>query len=50
MLNGKLYDYVFDIDLNGDGSGMFKIGYNVGDNPYQVAQDFIWYKLLYLLP
>jgi phospholipase A-2-activating protein len=39
-LYGKEFDYVFDVDL-GDG-GMKKIGYNRGDNPYEVAQEFLW--------
>jgi len=39
-LHGKQYDYVFDIDT-GDGQ-MRKLGYNNTDNPYVVAQDFLW--------
>ncbi|KAJ3371504.1 hypothetical protein GGF31_003113 [Allomyces arbusculus] len=38
--DGKEYDYVFDIDL-GNGS-MLKLPYNVADNPYTAAQQFIW--------
>eukprot|EP01012_Entosiphon_sulcatum_P039725 TRINITY_DN5274_c0_g1_i1.p1 TRINITY_DN5274_c0_g1~~TRINITY_DN5274_c0_g1_i1.p1 ORF type:complete len:804 (+),score=134.24 TRINITY_DN5274_c0_g1_i1:28-2412(+) len=40
--NGKWYDYVFPVDLNGDGTGNFKLGYNRGENPYEAAQRFIW--------
>ncbi|KAI8817194.1 WD40-repeat-containing domain protein [Fimicolochytrium jonesii] len=38
---GKDYDYVFDVDL-GDGAPALKLPYNVSDNPYQAAQQFIW--------
>ncbi|EFA76678.1 hypothetical protein PPL_09428 [Heterostelium album PN500] len=40
LLNGAEYDYVFDIDVN-EGT-MYKIGYNNGQNPYTVAQEFLW--------
>lgn len=40
ILNGKEYDYVFDVDI-GDGM-MRKLGYNNGENPYVVAQQFLW--------
>eukprot|EP01114_Cavostelium_apophysatum_P016670 TRINITY_DN4790_c0_g1_i2.p1 TRINITY_DN4790_c0_g1~~TRINITY_DN4790_c0_g1_i2.p1 ORF type:complete len:734 (+),score=122.97 TRINITY_DN4790_c0_g1_i2:70-2271(+) len=40
VLYGKEYDYIFDIDT-GDGI-MRKLGYNNTDNPYSVAQDFLW--------
>lgn len=39
-LNGKEYDYIFDVDI-GDGQ-MRKLGYNNSENPYQVAQEFLW--------
>jgi phospholipase A-2-activating protein len=39
-LNGKVYDYVFDVDL-GDGNPPRKLGYNANENPYVVAQEFI---------
>lgn len=45
LLHGKEYDYVFDIDL-GDESGIRKLGYNNGENPYVAAQDFIWKEQL----
>lgn len=38
---GKDYDYVFDIDI-GDGIPALKLPFNVTENPYQAAQDFIW--------
>ncbi len=38
---GKSFDYVFDVDLNNDGV-MRKLPCNEGDNPYYVAQQFIW--------
>ncbi|GAM20636.1 hypothetical protein SAMD00019534_038110 [Acytostelium subglobosum LB1] len=40
LLDGKEYDYVFDIDVN-EGT-MYKIGYNNGENPWTVAQEFLW--------
>jgi len=40
MVDGKEYDYVFDVDL-GDGA-MRKLGYNVTENPYTAAQQFLW--------
>eukprot|EP01062_Namystynia_karyoxenos_P070148 TRINITY_DN65525_c0_g1_i1.p1 TRINITY_DN65525_c0_g1~~TRINITY_DN65525_c0_g1_i1.p1 ORF type:complete len:900 (+),score=309.45 TRINITY_DN65525_c0_g1_i1:71-2701(+) len=39
--NGQMWDYVFDVDLRGDGSGYFKLPYNKGENPYMAAQRFI---------
>ncbi|KYQ91773.1 hypothetical protein DLAC_07565 [Tieghemostelium lacteum] len=39
VLQGKEYDYIFDIDVN-DGTP-FKLGYNIGENPYEVAQNFL---------
>jgi len=39
QLDGKRYDYIFDIELE---NGLKrKIGYNKGQNPYQVSQEFI---------
>eukprot|EP00004_Rigifila_ramosa_P012527 TRINITY_DN2713_c0_g1_i1.p1 TRINITY_DN2713_c0_g1~~TRINITY_DN2713_c0_g1_i1.p1 ORF type:complete len:713 (-),score=154.99 TRINITY_DN2713_c0_g1_i1:38-2176(-) len=38
VYNGKEYDYIFDVDLEGV---MRKLCYNVTENPYKVAQDFI---------
>jgi len=40
ILNGKEFDFVFDVDI-GDGM-MRKLGYNNGENPYVVAQQFLW--------
>ncbi len=40
MHNGKEYDKVFDIEV--DDGVTLQCGYNFGDNPYSVAQDFIW--------
>jgi len=39
LFEGKEYDYVFDIDLNG---AMLKLPFNRGDNPWMVAQQWIW--------
>ena len=39
MFEGKEYDYVFDIDA--DNGLMLKLPYNLNDNPWQAAQDFI---------
>jgi phospholipase A-2-activating protein len=39
-LNGVKYDKVFDIEI--DEGVTLKLGYNHGQNPYAVAQDFIW--------
>jgi len=39
MFEGKEYDYVFDIDLNG---AMLKLPFNRGDDPWRVAQEWIW--------
>ncbi|KAJ3330266.1 hypothetical protein HDU76_006054 [Blyttiomyces sp. JEL0837] len=40
IFNGREYDYVFDIDI---GSGvMLKLPYNVSENPYAAAQQFIY--------
>ncbi|KAI9106077.1 WD40-repeat-containing domain protein [Phlyctochytrium arcticum] len=38
---GKDYDFVFDVDI-GDGVPPLKLPYNVSDNPFKAAQDFIW--------
>ncbi|KAF0972678.1 hypothetical protein FDP41_008927 [Naegleria fowleri] len=41
--NGKMYDYVFDVELeHGSGLRNFKLPFNKGDNPYFAAQQFIW--------
>ncbi|KAL9646959.1 hypothetical protein ABK040_013817 [Willaertia magna] len=41
--NGKMYDYVFDVELeHGGGLRNFKLPYNKGDNPFFAAQQFIW--------
>ena len=39
-VNGVKYDRVFDIEI--DEGVTLKLGYNAGQNPYAVAQDFIW--------
>ncbi|KAJ3214859.1 hypothetical protein HDU67_001124 [Dinochytrium kinnereticum] len=40
LLNGKEYDYVFEIDI---GAGInLKLPYNASDNPYAAAQQFIY--------
>jgi phospholipase A-2-activating protein len=39
-INGKAYDFVFDVDLGQGGQGA-KLGYNRGENPYVAAQRFI---------
>ncbi|CAG8607111.1 16751_t:CDS:10 [Funneliformis mosseae] len=41
LYNGREYDYVFDVDI-GDGVPPLKLPYNVSDNPYKAAQEFIW--------
>jgi len=41
MYNGKMYDKVIDVVLDDAGTDVRKIGYNYGENPYAVAQDFI---------
>ncbi|MES1902896.1 MAG: WD repeat protein Lub1 [Paramarteilia canceri] len=43
-LNGTMYDYVFDVDL--EGKKILKLGYNAGQNVYEAAQDFIDTNLL----
>jgi phospholipase A-2-activating protein len=40
MHDGKLYDFVFEVDLP-QGQGKAKLPYNVDDNPYWAAQQFI---------
>ncbi|KAI9219662.1 WD40-repeat-containing domain protein [Blastocladiella britannica] len=42
MHEGKEYDYVFDIDLGGGPGSFLKLPYNVAENPYSAAQQFIW--------
>lgn len=39
-LNGKEYDFVFDVDIE-DGKPPLKLGYNVNQNPYQAAEKFL---------
>eukprot|EP00761_Pharyngomonas_kirbyi_P003207 gb/GECH01003211.1/.p1 GENE.gb/GECH01003211.1/~~gb/GECH01003211.1/.p1 ORF type:complete len:777 (+),score=196.18 gb/GECH01003211.1/:1-2331(+) len=42
-LDGQLYDYVFDIEIEGPGGvTTLKLPYNKGENPYLAAQKFIW--------
>lgn len=42
-MDGKLYDYVFDIEIEGpSGVTTLKLPYNKGENPYMAAQKFIW--------
>jgi phospholipase A-2-activating protein len=38
---GKEYDYVFDIELDDTGSQKLKLPYNLTENPYLTAQEFI---------
>lgn len=38
--NGKLYDYVFDVDIE-DGKPPLKLPYNNTDNPYRIADKFL---------
>ncbi|KAG2221615.1 hypothetical protein INT45_005189, partial [Circinella minor] len=42
LYEGKEYDYVFDIDIGAGPNTMLKLPYNVSENPYQAAQNFIW--------
>ncbi|KAJ3129987.1 hypothetical protein HK098_007253 [Nowakowskiella sp. JEL0407] len=43
MFEGKEYDYVFDVDFGTEGQGaMLKLPYNLSDNPYAAAQQFIY--------
>ncbi|KAJ2892233.1 PFU-domain-containing protein [Zalerion maritima] len=37
---GKMYDYVFDVDVQ-EGQPPLKLPYNLSDNPYQSAANFI---------
>ncbi|AET39080.1 Doa1p Ecym_3619 [Eremothecium cymbalariae DBVPG len=37
---GKLYDYVFDVDIK-EGASVLKLPLNANDNPYDVADKFI---------
>ncbi|KAI9314586.1 WD40-repeat-containing domain protein [Dichotomocladium elegans] len=39
---GKEYDYVFDVDIGNGPNGSLKLPYNVTENPYTAAQNFIW--------
>jgi len=41
IAHGREYDYVFDVDL-GDGHPPRKLGYNANENPWVVAQEFLW--------
>lgn len=38
---GKEYDYVFDIDVGAGPNGNLKLPYNVTQNPYDAAQEFL---------
>jgi phospholipase A-2-activating protein len=38
---GKEYDYVFDIELDDTGAQKLKLPYNLAENPYLTAQEFI---------
>ncbi|KTW27732.1 hypothetical protein T552_02172 [Pneumocystis carinii B80] len=40
IYNGQEYDYVFDVDI-AEGSPPLKLPYNVNQNPYEVAYQFI---------
>uniref|UniRef100_A0A7S4KYY7 Phospholipase A-2-activating protein n=1 Tax=Guillardia theta TaxID=55529 RepID=A0A7S4KYY7_GUITH len=40
MMDGRTYDRIFDIEI--DEGVTLKLGYNYGQNPYAVAQEFIW--------
>lgn len=40
LYEGKEYDYVFDVDIQ-DGVPPLKLPYNVTDNPFSVAQQFL---------
>ncbi|CDS07832.1 hypothetical protein LRAMOSA01781 [Lichtheimia ramosa] len=42
LYEGKEYDYVFDIDIGAGPNAMLKLPYNVAENPYTAAQNFIW--------
>ena len=39
VFEGKEYDYVFDIDLNG---AALQLPFNRGDDPWMAAQQWIW--------
>ena len=39
VFEGKEYDYVFDIDLNGSA---LQLPFNRGDDPWMAAQQWIW--------
>ncbi|KAJ3336812.1 hypothetical protein HDU93_002127 [Gonapodya sp. JEL0774] len=41
VYQGKEYDFVFDVEL-GPGVPPMKLPYNLSDNPWNAAQDFIW--------
>ena len=40
FLNGKKYDFVFEVDVE-DGAPRKKLPYNLGENPYDVADRFL---------
>lgn len=40
MLNGKAYDYIFDVDVE-DGAPPLKLPYNANENPYEAASRFL---------
>ena len=48
VLNGKEYDYVFNIDI-GDGIPALKLPYNNDQDPYHVAQVIIHLCKLYAI-
>mmetsp|Transcript_870 Transcript_870/g.1758 ORF Transcript_870/g.1758 Transcript_870/m.1758 type:complete len:815 (-) Transcript_870:632-3076(-) len=39
LFDGKEWDYLFDIDING---AMLKLPFNRGDDPYMAAQQWLW--------
>ncbi|KXS17826.1 PFU-domain-containing protein [Gonapodya prolifera JEL478] len=41
VFQGKEYDFVFDVEL-GPGVPPLKLPYNLSDNPWAAAQEFIW--------
>jgi phospholipase A-2-activating protein len=41
LFEGVEYDYVFDIDI-GEGMPPLKLPYNVSENPYTAAQQFLY--------
>ena len=39
QFDGKEWDYLFDIDINGE---FVKLPFNRGDDPWMAAQQWIW--------